>query len=116
MALLSLASYLLVKIDGTLPRNPCSIASTMAFLAGSQLCDRDAGIIPQGAEYMTDGQLKEAFDGWVFSLGWWQKEEASVESEEPNDGESTLGDRDVPDEAQEGQRTPGRFGINVSKF
>ncbi|KAI3578788.1 hypothetical protein IWW34DRAFT_805443 [Fusarium oxysporum f. sp. albedinis] len=121
MALLSLASYLLVKIDGTLPRNPCSIASTMAFLAGSQLCDRDAGIIPQGAEYMTDGQLKEAFDGWVFSLGWWQKEEASVESEEPNDGESTLGDRDVPDEAQEGQRTPGRSGIdvgraNVSKF
>ncbi|KAM5372361.1 hypothetical protein ACJA88_009110 [Fusarium oxysporum] len=120
MALLSLASYLLVKIDGTLPRNPCSIASTMAFLAGSQLCDRDAGIIPQGAEYMTDGQLKEAFDGWVFSLGWWQKEEASVESEEPNDGESTLGDRDVPDEAQEGQ-TPGRSGIdvgraNVSKF
>ncbi|KAK2124494.1 hypothetical protein NOF04DRAFT_1250079 [Fusarium oxysporum II5] len=121
MALLSLASYLLVKIDGTLPRNPCSIASTMAFLAGSQLCDRDAGIIPQGAEHMTDGQLKEVFDGWVFSLGWWQKEEASVESEEPNDDASTLGDRDVPDEAQEGQRTPGRFGIdvgraNVSKF
>ncbi|KAH7195352.1 hypothetical protein DER44DRAFT_814067 [Fusarium oxysporum] len=121
MALLSLASYLLVKIDGTLPRNPCSIASTMAFLAGSQLCDRDAGIIPQGAEHMTDGQLKEVFDGWVFSLGWWQKEEASVESEEPNDDASTLGDRDVPDEAQEGRRTPGRFGIdvgraNVSKF
>ncbi|KAH7205624.1 hypothetical protein BKA60DRAFT_466459 [Fusarium oxysporum] len=115
MALLSLASYLLVKIDGTLPRNPCSIASTMAFLAGSQLCDRDAGIIPQGAEYMTDGQLKEAFDGWVFSLGWWQKEEASVESEEPNDYASTLGDRDVPDEAQEGQRTPGRFGVDVGR-
>ncbi|KAJ4038290.1 hypothetical protein NW756_008576 [Fusarium oxysporum] len=115
MALLSLASYLLVKIDGTLPRNPCSIASTMAFLAGSQLCDRDAGIIPQGAEYMTDGQLKQAFDGWVFSLGWWQKEEASVESEEPNDYASTLGDRDVPDEAQEGQRTPGRFGVDIGR-
>ncbi|KAG6978342.1 hypothetical protein FocnCong_v011863 [Fusarium oxysporum f. sp. conglutinans] len=121
MAVLGLLSYLLVKIGGTLPRNPCSIASTMAFLAGSQLCDLDSGIIPRGAEYMTDGQLKEAFDGWVFSLGWWQKEEASVESEEPNDDASTLGDRDVPDEAQEGQRTPDRFGIdvgrtNVSKF
>jgi hypothetical protein len=119
IAVLNMTSYLLVKIDGTLPRNPCSIASTMAFLAGSQLCAHGSGIIPRGAEYMTDGQLKQAFDGWVFSLGWWQKEGASVES----DGDtSTFGDTDPPsNEAQEGQRTVGRFGIdvgraNVSKF
>ncbi|KAF5689868.1 hypothetical protein FDENT_4182 [Fusarium denticulatum] len=121
IAILSFASYLLVKIRGTLPRDPCSIASTMAFLAGSQLCDRDSGIIPRGAEYMTDGQLKKAFDGWVFSLGWWQKEEASVESEVPNDDARTSGDTASPNEAREGQRALGRFGIdvgraNVSKF
>ncbi|PNP76051.1 hypothetical protein FNYG_10609 [Fusarium nygamai] len=121
IAVLSLASYLLVKIRGTLPRDPCSIASTMAFLAGSQLCDRDSGIMPRGAEYMTDGQLKEAFDGWVFSLGWWQKGEGSVESEERSDDARTSGDTNPPNEAQEGQRTLGRFGIdvgraNVSKF
>ncbi|KAF5570131.1 hypothetical protein FPHYL_1407 [Fusarium phyllophilum] len=121
IAVLSLASYLLVKIRGTLPRDPCSIASTMAFLAGSQLCDRDSGIIPEGAEYMTNGQLKKAFDGWVFSLGWWQKGEASVESEETNEGARISGDTDSPNEAREGQRTFGRFGIdvgraNVSKF
>ncbi|KAF5721021.1 hypothetical protein FMUND_3925 [Fusarium mundagurra] len=120
IAVLSLASYLLVKIRGTLPRDPCSIASTMAFLAGSQLCDRDSGIIPQGAEYMTDGQLKRAFDGWVFSLGWWQKGEALVESEDRSDDAKTSGDTDPPNETREGQ-TCSRFGIdvgraNVSKF
>jgi hypothetical protein len=121
IAVLSLASYLLVKIRGTLPRDPCSIASTMAFLAGSQLCDRDSGIMPRGAEYMTDAQLKRAFDGWVFSLGWWQKGESSVESEEPTDDARTSGDTDPPNETREGQRALGRFGIdvgraNVSKF
>ncbi|KAF5584084.1 hypothetical protein FPCIR_8775 [Fusarium pseudocircinatum] len=121
IAVLSLAGYLLVKIRGTLPRDPCSIASTIAFLAGSQLCDRDSGIIPRGAEYMTDRQLKKAFDGWVFSLGWWQKGEASVESEERSDDVRTSGDTDRPDETPEGQGILGRFGIdvgraNVSKF
>ncbi|KAF5630113.1 hypothetical protein F52700_7471 [Fusarium sp. NRRL 52700] len=115
IAVLSLVSYLLVKIRGTLPRDPCSIASTMAFLAGSQLCDRGSGIIPQGAEYMTDGQLKKAFDGWVFSLGWWQKGEASVESEERSDGARTSGDTDPPSDTREGQRTLGRFGIDVGR-
>ncbi|KAF5989029.1 hypothetical protein FBULB1_1184 [Fusarium bulbicola] len=115
IAVLSLASYLLVKIRGTFPRDPCSIASTMAFLAGSQLCDRDSGIIPQGAEYMADGQLKKAFDGWVFSLGWWQKGGDSVESEERSDDARTSGDTDPQSETREGQRTLGRFGIDVGR-
>ncbi|KAG9495693.1 hypothetical protein J7337_012248 [Fusarium musae] len=115
IAVLSLASYLLVKIRGTLPRDPCSIASTMAFLAGSQLCERDSGIIRRGAEYMTDGQLKKAFDGWVFSLGWWQKGEASVESEERSDDARTSGDADPPNETREEQGTLGRFGIDVGR-
>ncbi|KAF5703235.1 hypothetical protein FGLOB1_9171 [Fusarium globosum] len=115
IAALNLVGYLLVKISGTLPRNPCSIASTMAYLAGSQLCDRDSVIIPQGAEYMTDGEQRKAFDGWVFSLGWWQKGEASVESEERSDDARTSGETDPPNETREGQRTLGRFGIDVGR-
>ncbi|KAK2734394.1 hypothetical protein CKAH01_08067 [Colletotrichum kahawae] len=42
---LSFVGYNLVKIRGTLPRNPCSIASTMGFLADSQLCDPKTGIL-----------------------------------------------------------------------
>ncbi|KAH8686259.1 hypothetical protein BGZ61DRAFT_313724, partial [Ilyonectria robusta] len=71
MTVFGFLGYSLVKLRGTLPRDPCSIASTMAFLAGSQLCDRRTGIIPHGAELMSDQQLKRVFDRRVFSLGWW---------------------------------------------
>lgn len=71
MTVFGFLGYALVKLRGTLSRDPCSIASTMAFLAGSQLCDRRAGIIPHGAEFMSDQQLKRVFDRRVFSLGWW---------------------------------------------
>ncbi|KAM0245922.1 hypothetical protein ACHAP5_005072 [Fusarium lateritium] len=39
MTVLSLIGFSLVKIKGTLPRDPCSIGSTMALLADSQICD-----------------------------------------------------------------------------
>lgn len=78
MTVFGLLGYSLVKLRGTLPRDPCSIASTMAFLAGSQLCDRGAGIIPHGAEFMNDEQLKRVFDGRVFSLGWWMTAEGEA--------------------------------------
>ncbi|KAH6972861.1 hypothetical protein BKA56DRAFT_555774 [Ilyonectria sp. MPI-CAGE-AT-0026] len=70
--------YSLVKLRGTLPRDPSSIASTMAFLADSQLCDRRAGMIPHGAEFMSDQQLKRVFDRRVFSLGWWMTAEGEA--------------------------------------
>ncbi|KAM0425595.1 hypothetical protein ACHAPT_009126 [Fusarium lateritium] len=67
MMILGLVGYCLVKLRGTLPRNPTSIASIMSLLAGSQLCDPNAGIIPEGAGLMSDEKLKKAFNGW--SLG-----------------------------------------------
>ncbi|KAJ4258021.1 hypothetical protein NW762_008158 [Fusarium torreyae] len=79
MAAFGLAGYFLVRLKGILPRNSCNLASTMAFLAGSQLCNPDSGIIPQGAEFMSDDQLKQAFNGWTFSSGWWQSEETSMD-------------------------------------
>ncbi|SPJ88779.1 uncharacterized protein FTOL_12673 [Fusarium torulosum] len=117
MAILGLASYLLVKVEGTLPRSPCSIASTMAFLAGSQLCDGDFGIMSQGAEYMTDGHLKEALDGRVFNLGWWQKEGVSVHgSDVPHGDTGASKDMDIPNIGiSEGESTLGRFGIGVRR-
>lgn len=79
MAVLVLTGFCLVKIRDTLPRDSCSIGSTMGFLADAQLCDQDSSIIPEGAEYMDEKQLKDVFDGWVFSLGWWGMDNPAAE-------------------------------------
>ncbi|KAH7240053.1 uncharacterized protein BKA55DRAFT_706512 [Fusarium redolens] len=106
IAVLNLTSYLLVKIDG--------------HFRGIHAVSQAPWPSLLDLSYALMIQLKQAFDGWVFSLGWWQKEGASVEE---SDGDtSTFGDTDPPsNEAQKGQRTVGRFGIdvgraNVSKF
>ncbi|KAL6915461.1 hypothetical protein FSST1_006956 [Fusarium sambucinum] len=112
MAVLGLASYLLVKMDGTLPRNPCSIASTMGFLAGSQLCDPNSGIIPRGAEYMTDKELEEVFDGWVFSIGWWHTQKSSevhTSGSESADGTGS----EQEDSVESTREVSKRFGVDV---
>ncbi|KAF3806668.1 hypothetical protein GCG54_00004301 [Colletotrichum gloeosporioides] len=61
---LSFVGYSLVKIRGTLPRNPCSIASTMGFLADSQLCDPKTGILPKDASLMTEQELTKSLHGF----------------------------------------------------
>ncbi|KAM0241503.1 hypothetical protein ACHAP5_007542 [Fusarium lateritium] len=81
MTTMSLTGLVLIKIRGTLPRNPCSIGSTMAFLADSQLCDEKSNIIPPSAQLIQDKQLEEAFSGWVFSLGLWVTTNAAAERE-----------------------------------
>ncbi|KAJ3523477.1 hypothetical protein NM208_g12436 [Fusarium decemcellulare] len=123
MVIGGLTSYALVKLDGTLPRNPCTIASTMGFLAGSQLCDPGSDIIPQGAEFMSDQQLKQAFNGWVFSLGWWYSQDASVEGSDETVNHSGLldGYESSSRTISRREKTNGRFGVdvgraNVSKF
>lgn len=116
MAVLGLISYVLVTINGTLPRNPSSIASTMAFLAGSQLCDRDSGVMPQGAEYLTNYQLREVFDGWVFSLRWWQKEAVPMEDSARDSVVSRPEDNGVLGASiAEVERAFERFGIDVRR-
>ncbi|KAH6874587.1 hypothetical protein B0T10DRAFT_541128 [Thelonectria olida] len=72
VTVLGLAGYLLVGMRDTLPRNPCTIASTMSFLAGSRLCDPKAGVLPRDAEFMNEKQLDRALGRWRFSLGWWK--------------------------------------------
>jgi hypothetical protein len=82
---LGFVGFVFVKIRGTVPRDPCSIGSTMSFLAGSNLCDPGAQIIPSSAEYLSENKLSQALEGWVFSLGWWRKE-MSRDSSSQQDG------------------------------
>ena len=67
-------AYLKITSRTLLPHNPCSIAGTASLLAGSEMCsDRLAALMPQGAQGMTDKELREhkVWDGWLFSMGWW---------------------------------------------
>lgn len=112
----SFIGYLFVKLQGTLPREPCSIASSMSFLAGSQLCDRDSSILPPGAEFMSNQQLRPVFDGMVFSLGWWKTggvAEAvpllAAEEDVPRKGKVTGG---LESAAATGH---ARFGVDVGE-
>lgn len=78
MSVLGSAAYVLVDLRGTLPRNLCSIASTMALLAGSEMCARG---------YTTEDTAEDAKDlvqRWeeqVFSLGWWNSGEGAAREE-----------------------------------
>lgn len=114
MTTLSVIGFVLVKIRGTLPRDPCSIGSTMAFLADSQLVDKSSGVLPEGAEKMSERELKDALNGWVFSLGWWKLEgpsaESIVEEMESTTSETEVGGS-LPTVRPEGKR----FGIDVGK-
>ena len=67
MTFFSLIGFILVKIRGTLPRDPCSVGSSMSLLADSQLCYPGAGILPEDAQHMDEKELIKLFDGWVFS-------------------------------------------------
>ncbi|KAF5005494.1 hypothetical protein FDECE_8072 [Fusarium decemcellulare] len=116
MTVLSVIGFALVKIRGTLPRDPCSIGSAMALLADSQLCDRASGIIPKDAEHMSEGQLRRVFDGWVFSLGWWISGPSvapSLTSEDiqgPDAARKLASDADITVRQSE-----KRFGVDVGK-
>ncbi|KAI1745530.1 hypothetical protein F4680DRAFT_465470 [Xylaria scruposa] len=72
MALLAGLGLRIAKLRGTLPRNPCSIASMMALVSGSRLCS--GGFMPNGAEWMDKQQLAKLYDGHTVGLGWWEGE------------------------------------------
>ncbi|KAF6804779.1 hypothetical protein CPLU01_16038, partial [Colletotrichum plurivorum] len=99
MIVLGMITIKLVKLRGMLPRNPCSIASTMGFLAGSRLCDPDSGIIPEGAGLMTEQELGRHFEGYVFSLGWWDENSDRDEGEGTSAHDRGAGDQEEEQEA-----------------
>ncbi|EQB49094.1 hypothetical protein CGLO_11599 [Colletotrichum gloeosporioides Cg-14] len=108
---LSFVGYSLVKIRGTLPRNPCSIASTMGFLADSQLCDPKTGILPKDASLMTEQELTKSLHGFVFSLGWWERSRDSEASRPTSPSGEESSDVDAGDEQEVSKGT--YFGIDV---
>ncbi|KAF6822646.1 hypothetical protein CPLU01_11890 [Colletotrichum plurivorum] len=109
MTVLELVAYKLVKLRGTLPRNPCSIASTMGFLADSQLCDPGSGILPKNAAVMSEKELAQSLHGYVFSLGWWGGAGDRTKMTDPSAEEETGVERKPEPEVE---RT-NRFGIDV---
>ncbi|CAJ0547173.1 Ff.00g018000.m01.CDS01 [Fusarium sp. VM40] len=116
MTVLSFIGFCLVKIKGTLPRDPCSIGSTMALLADSQICDPKSGIIPGAAQQMSESQSTRVFDGWIFSLGWWSSGASVAPSLAPEDTHVSdtarkLDSGRVITEIHGGKR----FGVDVGK-
>ncbi|KAI1157413.1 hypothetical protein F5B18DRAFT_645191 [Nemania serpens] len=109
MVVLSAIAFRLANLRGLLPRNPCSIASVMGFLAGSKLCSSH-DILPEGAEWKSLEELEESLDGYVFSLGWWTKEPISTSSGTENNS-INVDQNDISQPATVRNRT--RFGIDV---
>ncbi|KAI1740291.1 hypothetical protein F4680DRAFT_419102 [Xylaria scruposa] len=70
MTVLGGLGFWLTDVRGTLPRDPCSIASSMALFAGSEFCSR-ARLTPR-AEWMSARELTELLGDQRFGLGWWK--------------------------------------------
>jgi Protein of unknown function (DUF3433) len=113
MTVLGALAYWLVGLRGMIPRDPCSIASTMAFFAGSRLCGRE--ILAED-----DKAWREQMRDEIFSLGWWdvKDEDEGVSEEEGLEqvtGESRMMRREVLDTEAGSERSvkEKRFGIDV---
>lgn len=120
MILFGACTHLFADLRGTLPRKPTSIASRMALLAGSDLCNERKALLPRGAIWKSEKELGKLFDGWVFSLGWWQQSGTSDdEGVNVNDEncQNDQGERDVfAEETGSGtakRRRHERFGVDV---
>lgn len=93
MFVLGIISCMFTTLRGILPREPTSIASAMALLAGSELCSRT--FMPEGAEFMSKKELEKVFTGRnEISLGWWHTS-------------TDMGlDIDVPESSNSGRASP----------
>ncbi|KAF2010228.1 hypothetical protein BU24DRAFT_473406 [Aaosphaeria arxii CBS 175.79] len=58
---------------GVLPYNPCSIATTASFIAGSKLLSADT--LPPRSECSSEKELSRLLSGHQYSLGWWKRGE-----------------------------------------
>ncbi|GAB1731874.1 hypothetical protein NU195Hw_Modified_347t1 [Hortaea werneckii] len=120
MTLLGACTFLSSDLRGTLPRKPTSIASRMALLAGSDLCDEQKGIIPRDAIWMPRKEIEKLFDGWLFSLGWWQQfgrgHDNTTTSVRESNGEGEIGEESLSGRTtsqEEETSKHQRFGIDV---
>lgn len=68
MAFCAVITTLTLSTKGVLPKDPRSIASLASLLVGSEFLKK----IPPGSEWLNEKQLLELFDGWLFSIRWWE--------------------------------------------
>ncbi|KAI0165796.1 hypothetical protein GGR57DRAFT_448770 [Xylariaceae sp. FL1272] len=106
MAILEALALSQIRLRGLLPRSPCSIASVMALIAGSDL--RPWEFPPEeriGGKTFSHEELRKAFCEQPFRMGWWQQ----------NDVNSLASDNHARDiDGQPEQEKAGlRFGIEV---
>jgi hypothetical protein len=85
MAILGLLAFLLQDLRGTLPRKPTTIASTMAFLADSEICSARKRLLPARAEWMSEKEIDRIMHGWLFSLGWWPSRDKCADGDDDGD-------------------------------
>jgi Protein of unknown function (DUF3433) len=60
-----------------LPHDPGSIAMIASLLAGSEILTMNKLNIPPGMASMSNKEMEKSgvFDGWIYSLGWWDTDE-----------------------------------------
>lgn len=104
------------KMRKLLPYNPYSIAGVMGLLAGSEVCGSHSGIIPPGAEWMNDHDLRGIFATHTYSLGWWRTGDSSSDYDTMRDQgiEGTHDDRYERYGIDVGLRPTGQNGV-ISK-
>jgi len=67
MAICVLLAQFTCRSREILPKNPSSIAAVASLLAGSELLSS----LPPGSEWGNESHHLKLFDGWLFSMGWW---------------------------------------------
>ncbi|GME65591.1 hypothetical protein GTA08_BOTSDO12789 [Neofusicoccum parvum] len=72
VALCIAVSFGLMDTRRLLPKNPAPIAAGASLLAGKAEMLRP-DLLPKGAQWCSDSELEKrgVWDGFVFSLGWW---------------------------------------------
>lgn len=81
MLVFGIATYVLVDLRGTLPGPPTSIGTVMSLLADSEMCDPKTGVFRHAYPDINDKDLAKSLEGWLFSLGWWEKRGKTVATE-----------------------------------
>lgn len=97
MVICALAVLCVMRTKEVLPKSPCSIASVASLVAESRLLE-----LLRGTEY-SDAELRKRglFEG-VFSMGWWEVEKETSQSDTSASSGSSVSS--VEDESQDGGR------------
>lgn len=108
MVICALAVICVMRTKEVLPKSPCSIASVASLVAESRLLE-----LLRGTEY-SDAELRKRglFEG-LFSMGWWEVEKETSQSDASASSGSSVSSVGV--ETQDGGRTSGAESGDVNE-